>query len=242
MRATAVSDPRPVPVSSHQHRDVSGGWLRPTVFGAMDGLITNVSLITGVGGGGGATHTIVLTGLAGLVAGSFSMATGEYISVASQNNLVHAEVDLERQQLAQYPESEEAELVEVFARHGVERRLAERVAADISKDPERALHLHTQEELGVNAATLPSPWTAATSSMWSFAAGAIVPLVPFLVGLPHLWLTLAISAVVALAGGMVLGRTTSRPILTSGARQVVLGALAVAVTFGVGRLIGSVTT
>lgn len=205
----------------------------------MDGLVTNVSLIVGVGGGGGGdAHTIVLTGLAGLFAGSFSMATGEYISVTSQNNLVHAEVALERRQLARYPESEEAELAQVFARHGVEQSLAARVAADISKDPERALHLHTQEELGVNPAALPSPTTAALSSLCSFAAGAIVPLAPFLVGLPHLWITLVISGLLALAGGMVLGRTTSRPVLVSGARQVALAAVAVAVTFGVGLLIG----
>src|SRR5213593_2277385 len=104
---------------SHQHRDVSGGWLRPTVFGAMDGLVTNVSLIAGVGGGGLDPSKIVLTGLAGLVAGAFSMATGEYTSVASQNELVHAEVEIERRQLEAYPDEEQAELAEAFADKGL---------------------------------------------------------------------------------------------------------------------------
>src|SRR5206468_3165520 len=110
---------------THQHRDVSGGWLRPTVFGAMDGLVTNVSLIAGVGGGGLDRQHIILTGLAGLVAGAFSMATGEYTSVASQNELVRAEVEIERRQLEAYPDEEKAELAEAFADKGVDAELAE---------------------------------------------------------------------------------------------------------------------
>src|SRR3984957_14538576 len=94
---------------SHRHRDVSGGWLRPTVFGTVDGLVTNASLISGLGGGGVSAHTVVLTGVASLVAGAFSMGTGEFISVTNQNELVHAEVAVERAMLSQFPEAEQAE-------------------------------------------------------------------------------------------------------------------------------------
>ena len=113
---------------THHHRDVSGGWLRPTVFGAMDGLVTNVSLIAGVGGGGANRSQLILAGLAGLVAGAFSMATGEYTSVQSQNELVHAEVELERRELARNPEREKRELAEAFVDKGVEPQLAREVA------------------------------------------------------------------------------------------------------------------
>src|SRR5712691_9894505 len=125
----------------HQHRDVSGGWLRPAVFGAMDGLVTNVSLIAGVGGGGGTRSTLVLTGLAGLAAGAFSMATGEYVSVSSQNELVGAEVNKERAELENHPDAERRELAEVFRRRGVDAETADRVARQVSEHPEEALRV-----------------------------------------------------------------------------------------------------
>src|SRR5262252_123639 len=123
----------------HQHRDVSGGWLRPAVFGAMDGLVTNVSLIAGVGGGGVSRHTILLTGLAGLAAGAFSMATGEYVSVSSQNELVGTEVAKERYELEHNPDSERSELAEMVELWGVTPELARAVAEQISSHPENAL-------------------------------------------------------------------------------------------------------
>src|SRR4051812_27151782 len=129
---------------THHHRDVSGGWLRPTVFGAMDGLVTNVSLIAGVGGGGADRSGLILAGLAGLVAGAFSMATGEYTSVQSQNELVRAEVELERRQLESYPEKEKAELAAAFADKGIAPELAREVAEQVSKDRDEALRLHAQ--------------------------------------------------------------------------------------------------
>src|SRR3977135_3291203 len=134
----------------HHHRDVSGGWLRPAVFGAMDGLVTNVSLIAGVGGGGGSAPTIVLTGLAGLAAGAFSMATGEYVSVSSQNELGHAEVRKERIERQGRAESEQRELADVFIRRGVDADLATKVAMQVSAHPEEALRVHVREELGVD--------------------------------------------------------------------------------------------
>ena len=132
----------------HHHRDVSGGWLRPAVFGAMDGLVTNVSLIAGVGGGGGSAHTIVLTGLAGLAAGACSMAAGEYVSVSSQNELVQAEVDKERLELENNPVFEQAELATMLRARGVSAATARQAAAEISAYPDKALAVHALEELG----------------------------------------------------------------------------------------------
>ena len=142
---------------SHRHRDVSGGTLRPTVFGAVDGLVTNASLIAGVGGGGVSAHAVVLTGVAALVAGAFSMGTGEYISVTNQNELVHAEVNLERSMLARFPAAEQAELADYFREYGADDETAARMAAAVSKDPGTALRVHTREELGVDPSELPSP-------------------------------------------------------------------------------------
>src|ERR1700749_4076240 len=137
------------PPHGPEHRDVSGGWLRPAVFGAMDGLVTNVSLIAGVGGGGGAQHIIVLTGLAGLAAGAFSMATGEYVSVSSQNELVEAEVRKERYELEVHPEAEREELATMLRGRGIDAGLADQVAQQISTNPEEALGMHVREELGI---------------------------------------------------------------------------------------------
>ena len=223
---------------SHRHRDVSGGWLRPTVFGAVDGLVTNASLIAGLGGGGVSAHTVVLTGVAALVAGAFSMGTGEYISVTNQNELVHSEVDLERRMLAQFPAIEQSELAEYFRGYGADDDTAERMAAAVSQDPDVALRVHTREELGVDPHELPSAILAGVASLLAFSLGALVPLLPYLVGLSTLAATLVITAAALLAGGMVVGRLTGRPVFLSGLRQLALGGVAVGITFGVGSLIG----
>ncbi len=136
---------------------MSGGWLRPAVFGAMDGLVTNVSLIAGVGGGGGSQHAILLTGLAGLAAGAFSMAAGEFVSVSSQNELVQAEVDKERHELTHNAAAEQIELVGMLRRQGMSAATARQAAAEISAHPDQALAVHALEELGVNPSELPSP-------------------------------------------------------------------------------------
>jgi VIT1/CCC1 family predicted Fe2+/Mn2+ transporter len=224
---------------SHRHRDVSGGWLRPTVFGAVDGLVTNASLIAGLGGGGVTAHTVVLTGTAALVAGAFSMGTGEYISVTNQNELVQAEVALERQMLARFPAAEEEELAGYFREYGADQDTAARMAAAVSRDPDTALQVHTRQELGVDPLDLPSPLLAGVASLFAFSTGALVPLLPYLAGASLLSLTLALTAVALLAGGMVVGRLTGRPPLRSGLRQLAFGALAIGVTFLVGHLIGS---
>lgn len=223
---------------SHGHRDVSGGWLRPTVFGAVDGLVTNASLIAGLGGGGVSAHTVVLTGAAALAAGAFSMGTGEYISVTNQNEMVHSEVALERKMHAQFPAAEQEELAGYFRDYGADPDTAWRMAAAVSKDPGRALRVHTREELGVDPGELPSPYLAGMASLLAFSLGALVPLLPYLLGLPRLTASLAITAVALTAGGMTVGRLTGRPLLRSGLRQLLLGAVAIAVTFLVGSLIG----
>ncbi|MGD0604689.1 MAG: VIT1/CCC1 transporter family protein [Streptosporangiaceae bacterium] len=223
---------------SHRHRDVSGGWLRPTVFGAVDGLVTNASLIAGLGGGDAPPHAIILTGVAALVAGAFSMGTGEYVSVTNQNELVLAEVATERTMHARFPAAEQAELADTFAGYGADPETAARMAAAVSRDPDTALRVHTREELGVDPFELPSPVFAGVSSLVAFSTGALVPLLPYLAGLSLLSVALAVAAVALLTGGMVVGKLTGRPILRSGLRQLLLGGVAVLVTFAVGSLIG----
>jgi VIT1/CCC1 family predicted Fe2+/Mn2+ transporter len=207
----------------------------------MDGLVTNVSLIAGVGGGGGVRHSVILAGWAGLVAGAFSMATGEYASVRSQNELVGAEVEVERTALSEYPIQERAELVASLVRRGVAPALADEVAGQISASPEGALQFHAQEELGIDPNQLPSPYQAAGLSFISFALGALVPLLPYVLGATTLWLTLGVTAVALAASGGVVARLTRRPIVIGAGRQVGLAILAAGVTYGVGRAIGAGT-
>jgi vacuolar iron transporter family protein len=223
---------------SHRHRDVSGGTLRPTVFGAVDGLVTNASLIAGVGGAGVSAHAVVLTGVAALFAGAFSMGTGEYISVTNQNELVRSEVNLERSMLARFPAAEELELADYFRDYGADAETAARMAAAVMKDPGTALRVHTREELGVDLTALPSPILAGVASLFAFSLGALVPLLPYLLGFPVLAAALVITAVALAAGGMTIGRLTGRPVLRSGLRQLALGGLAIGVTFAIGTLVG----
>jgi VIT1/CCC1 family predicted Fe2+/Mn2+ transporter len=224
----------------HHHRDVSGGWLRPAVFGAMDGLVTNVSLIAGVGGGGLAAHTIILTGLAGLAAGAFSMATGEFVSVSSQNELIYAEVAKERHELEHNPVAEQAELAGMLRARGVSPATAKLAAAEISQHPEKALAVHSMEELGVNPEELPSPYKAGVASLLCFAVGAVVPLLPYLAGLHLLWLSMVLAAVAAVAGGGVVARLAGRPFWRGAIRQLSLGAGAATLTYLIGLAAGHV--
>ncbi len=226
----------------HHHRDVSGGWLRPAVFGAMDGLVTNVSLIAGVGGGGGTRNVLVLTGLAGLAAGAFSMATGEFVSVSSQNELVAAEVNKERTELENHPEAEQRELAEVFRRRGVDAETADRVARQVSEHPEEALRVHVREELGVDHQELPSPVTAAGASLVTFAVGALIPLLPYLLGFSSLAAALLLAAAAAFVGGGAVSMITDRPFLRGALRQLVLAAAAAGLTYGIGSLVGGVVS
>ncbi len=223
----------------HQHRDVTGGWLRPAVFGVMDGLVSNFALIAGVAGGGAEPGTVALAGLAGLVAGAFSMATGEYTSVSSQTELTRAEIAVEQAEIRRRPEAELAELAGLYEARGVEPALARRVAEQLSRDPEQAWRVHAREELGVDPDDLPSPWTAAAASFAAFVAGALLPLLPYLLGASSLLAAAVLAGVGLFGAGAATSRFTSRGWLYAGLRQLLLGAAAAAVTFGVGSAVGA---
>ncbi|WP_329093246.1 MULTISPECIES: VIT1/CCC1 transporter family protein [unclassified Streptosporangium] len=222
----------------HRHRDVNGGWLRPSVFGAMDGLVSNFALIAGVAGGAASTRVILLAGIAGLAAGAFSMAGGEYVSVASQRELALAEIDVERRELERHPEAELEELAKLYEERGVDPAVAAEVARQISMDPDRALEVHTEAELGVTFRDLPSPRTAAISSFLSFGVGALLPLLPYLLGVTSLVASAVISCLALFGAGALVSRVTARSWWYSGLRQLVVGAVAAGLTFTLGTFLG----
>ena len=233
-----VTVERPAAHDDGHHADVSGGWLRPAVFGAMDGLVTNIALIAGVGGGGVSPHSVILTGVAGLVAGAVSMGLGEYTSVRTQNEQVAHEVAKERRELERHPEAEAAELAGMWIQRGLPPDLARQAAEALGRNPDEALRIHAQEELGVNPHEVPSPWVAAFSSFFCFALGALIPLLPYLLGATVLWPALIVGGVGLFAAGAVTARFTNRTWWSSGLRQLVLGMAAAGVTFVIGDLIG----
>ncbi|MDT7570512.1 MAG: vacuolar iron transporter family protein [Actinomycetota bacterium] len=234
-----VKSERVPPEQHHDHRDVTGGWLRPSVFGMMDGLVSNTAIISGVAGGGVSGHALVLTGVAGLAAGAFSMATGEYISVASQSELTRAEIEIEKAEIARVPEAEEAELAAIYRSRGVDETTAREVARQLSADPDQVWRVHAREELGVDPDDLPSPWVAAGSSFVAFSLGALVPLLPYFFGSDSLALAVVLAGVALFLGGALVSRFTNRSALYSGARQLVLGGLAAGVTYLVGQAVGT---
>jgi VIT1/CCC1 family predicted Fe2+/Mn2+ transporter len=229
---------RPAAHTEHHHADVSGGWLRAATFGAMDGLVTNIALIAGVGGGGVGHRTLVLTGVAGLVAGAISMAIGEYTSVRTQNEQIAAELAKELRELERHPDAEADELVAMWTARGLPTELARQVADVLKADPRQALRVHAQEELGVVPDELPSPWTAALSSFVCFSLGAAVPLLPYLFGADNLWLALAVGGLGLFLAGVLVARFTRRSWWRTGLRQLVLGAAAAGATYLIGTLIG----
>ncbi|HEY8080718.1 MAG TPA: VIT1/CCC1 transporter family protein [Acidimicrobiales bacterium] len=225
-----------------EHRDVTSGGARAAVFGMSDGLVTNVSLILGIAGAHPSPGVVRLAGLAGLVAGSFSMAAGEYISMTAQRELFERELDIERRALAEAPEGETEELVEIFVRKGIAPELARRLAVEVMSDPELALETHAREEFGVDPSALGSPWAAALSSFLAFTVGAFIPLLPWLIGggtAAVAW-SIALSAVAALALGALLGYFTGRNMWFSAFRSLGIAALAAGVTFAVGHAVGPV--
>lgn len=220
------------------HRDVSGGWLRAATFGAMDGLVTNIALIAGVGGGGVSRHTLILTGVAGLVAGAISMGLGEYTSVRTQNDQVAGELAKELHELHHNPDGEADELVDMWTARGLPQRLARQVADVLKANPQQALRVHAQEELGVVPDELPSPWTAALSSFVCFSLGAAVPLLTYLFGFDSLLAALAVGGAGLFVAGALVARFTHRRWWVSGLWQLLLGAAAAGATYVVGALIG----
>ncbi len=224
---------------SHEHSDVTGGWLRPAVFGASDGLVSNFALIAGVSGGSDDSKAVLLAGLAGLAAGAFSMAAGEYISVRSQAEQAMAEIELERRELERNPRGEEVELAQMYVAKGLDPELARQVARQLSRDPHRVLGVHVREELGISEDDLPSARLAAGSSFASFAIGALLPVLPYLFGATTLWPSLLLTLAGLFLCGAFVTRLTPRPWWYGGLRQTAVGAVAAAVTFGVGSLVGS---
>lgn len=223
----------------HSHRDVTGGWLRPAVFGVNDGLVSNFALIAGVAGGSDRAGTVALAGVAGLIAGAFSMGTGEYVSVASQTELAQAEIDIEKSEISKRPEAEMRELALLYESRGVDGETARRVAQQLSADPEQVWRIHAREELGIDPDDLPSPYVAAGSSFVAFSLGALVPLMPYLLGATNLVLSLVLSLGALFGTGALVARFTKRTWWYSGLRQVALAAVAAGVTFGIGSLVGT---
>ncbi|MFO1323872.1 MAG: VIT1/CCC1 transporter family protein [Burkholderiales bacterium] len=224
-----------------RHRGLGqGGNLRAAVFGVNDGLVSNASLILGVAGASTDVRLVLVSGVAGLVAGAFAMASGEYVSVRSQRELFEYQIGLERDELAQYPEAEAQELALIYAAKGLPKKEANKLAKQIVADPEHALDTLAREELGLNPGELGSPLGAAASSFLAFAAGAALPVVPFLFasGSNALLTSVGIAAVALFAVGATLSLFTGRSAWRSGVRMLALGALAGGVTFGIGRLFG----
>ena len=223
------------------HRNASGNNLRAAVLGANDGLVSNFCLVMGVAGAGAPTRTILLTGIAGLVAGACSMALGEWLSVANARELATMQIEKEREEIEQSPEAEQHELALILQAKGVAKAEAQRAAAQIMQDKEGPLDTLPREELGIDPAELGgNPWAAAGTSFVLFATGAIFPI------LPYLWsgsavsiiVSAALSALVLAAIGMLTSLFNGRSATYSALRQVAFGCLAAAVTYGVGSLLG----
>jgi VIT1/CCC1 family predicted Fe2+/Mn2+ transporter len=224
-----------------RHRGVSGGGtLRAAVFGVNDGLVSNASLILGVAGASANNSIILLSGVAGLLAGAFSMAAGEYVSVRSQREMFEHQIGLERDELAQYPEEEAEELALVYAARGLSREDAQKLAKAIIADPVKALDTLAREELGLNPDDLGSPWGVALFSFLSFAAGALVPLLPFLTlaGEHALPISVALTALTLFGVGAVISLFTGRSALRDGLRMLCIGAAAGGLTYAIGKLLG----
>ncbi|MDQ3555085.1 MAG: VIT1/CCC1 transporter family protein [Chloroflexota bacterium] len=222
------------------HRASRSGTLRAAIFGINDGLVSNLSLVMGVAGATADSRFVILAGVAGLLAGAFSMAAGEYISMQSQRELFQRQIQLEREEMRIMPDAEERELAAIYRSKGIPAPEAARLAHRLMQDPEAALDTKVREELGLDPDELGSPWGAAGSSFVAFGIGAIIPLAPYL--LTSGATALIAAFVLALAALFVVGAgvslVTGRSLVFSGLRQVAIGALAAGVTFLVGTLIG----
>jgi VIT1/CCC1 family predicted Fe2+/Mn2+ transporter len=238
-RARVAVTPAEIGRAERWHRG-GAGTLRAVVFGASDGLVSNVSLVMGIAGATPDPKFILLSGIAGLLAGAFSMAAGEYISVQSQREVLQRQIALERAELAAIPEEEKEELVGIYVSKGIPEPDARHIADRIFEDPETALETMVREELGLDPKQLGSPWMAAGGSFTAFCLGAVIPVVPYLFGggTVIFMTSFGISLVALFVVGALVSLLTGRSLLFSGFRQVGLGAAAAAVTYGVGRLIG----
>jgi VIT1/CCC1 family predicted Fe2+/Mn2+ transporter len=225
----------------HRHRDLRGGGARAAVFGISDGLVSNVALILGVAGAQPSPGAVRLAGVAGLIGGAFSMATGEYISMRAQSELMERELDVERRAILAEPELERRELAAIYRERGLDADLAEELSTRMMRDPELALETHAREELGFVPGDTGNPVEAALASFVSFAVGALIPLLPWLVtgGTTAVLWSVALGAVGSLVVGGALSIFTGRSWVWSALRQLLISGSAAAVTFAVGHAIGS---
>ncbi len=234
--------PHAGPVGGEQDASSSkSGALRAAIFGVNDGLVSNLSLIFGVAGSGVAGRVVMIAGFAGLLAGAFSMGAGEYVSMKVQREVYEQLIHKEAHEIATQPEEEQQELARMYETKGIDPETAEQISVALMKDPQVALETHAREELGIDMHEgLGSPWAAAGSSFVAFSLGAIVPLIPFLFtsGATALVVSAGLSAVTLFAVGSAMTILTGRGVLFSGARMLGIGAVAAAITYGVGRLVG----
>jgi vacuolar iron transporter family protein len=233
--------PTTVAEVGERHRGVSGGNLRATVFGANDGLISNASLLMGVAGAGAGSDGLLMTGVAGLLAGALSMAAGEYVSVRSQREMYEYQIGLEKDELEEYPEEEAEELALIYHARGIDLEQARTMSRALLSNPQQALDVLAREELGLNPDDLGSPWGAALSSFGAFSIGALLPLAPLLAGLTAGSAVTGIIVVTAcaLAGlGLVISLFTGRGALFGAVRMLLIGGGAGLAAFLVGKLLG----
>ena len=230
--------------ADHHHRDVSGGAARAAVLGVSDGLLTNVALILGMAGARPGGSFVRLAGLAGLVAGAWSMAAGEYLSMSAQGELLERELELERHELRRHPAREQRELARIYERRGLDAGAADEMAAHMMRDPDTALETHAREELGIDPGSLGAPRQAALSSFGSFALGAVIPLVPwfFVHGIPAVVASVVLSAVAAVLIGLSLALFTGRSAVRTVGRQLAFLVVAAGVLYGVGAALGVSTS
>jgi len=220
-----------------QHRSSRIGWLRAAVLGANDGIVSTASLVVGVASSAATRHEVLVAGVAGLVAGALSMAAGEYVSVSSQADTERADIDREKRELATQPETEEDELIAIYIRRGLDQDLSRRVARQLmAKD---ALVAHARDELGLTEQQAARPLQAAFTSAATFAVGAAVPIAAIVVVPPSVIVVSVTSLVCLIALGAIAARTGGAPVLIGAARVVFWGALAMALTAGVGRIFGT---
>lgn len=227
-------------VRTEQRSGGRSGALRAAIFGANDGLVSNVSLIMGIAGAGVGNRFVILAGIAGVVAGAFSMSAGEYVSMRVQREVFERLIHLEAHEIGSMPDEERRELAELYRRKGISPDLADRVASELMADPKVALDTHAREELGLDPESgLGSPWAAAASSFAMFSLGALIPLIPFVFASDGA--AVLSSAVFALVALFAIGATTSyltgRRWYASGSRMLLIGGAAALVTYGVGRLV-----
>ncbi len=245
--AALATPGHPMPTSvdevGRRHRNTASGNLRAAVFGVSDGLVSNASLILGVGGAAVSHDTLLMSGVSGLLAGALSMAAGEYVSVRSQREMYEYQIALEKEELDEYPEEEAEELALIYAARGMPIEKAREVSTEMMRNPEHALDVLAREELGLNPEGLGSPWGAATYSFLAFAFGAFIPLLPIvfrLAALEPLYASAGLALIALFGVGMVLSLFTGRSAVRGGLRMVLIGAGAGAVSFTIGRVLGAV--